>query len=681
MNEQKILKGNRIRGKKDSTSFLNYSVPTKTIKRKTNYILNNVVSLLIYLFTFFIFHYIRKGTLLLEYDYYILLGFLTISLILGALLSNKFSLTVQHELRQALRKLTISLILSFGFLSLTLLVFDASSISRALLLWAMLSGFVLESFYYYLISERRKKIRFSESTRVSLSYLLIDGFILSLFCYFEIIENIRPEKLNEKHFIMLIAVYVIWLFSAGATHKFQLLSVVKTQWNAFGLQMKFYLLIVSLTLLTVFLLRIDSPYWGYFTEGVLKYSLASGVLAFLLFAERIRGKTDEAITLFLKAYEHKEHAAPSVSMNNISKYVFEGTQVNGSSLESKLQFEYLKEYAEVFTFIERKLDLRSFDISKTLVTRSVDTYNINVLQPGSQQLIVNMQAINDQNKINNYLRELNKRLVKGGIFVGSMIPNKNRYHRYRKKYPFLISNLFYLVDFIWKRVFPKLPIAKKIYFMLSKGKDRAISLAEGLGRLVFCGFEILDLTKINNHVYFLVAKVKETNYEKNPYYSPIFKMKRVGEGGKTIYVYKFRTMHPYSELIHQLTYESLGSLTGDKINHDFRVSAWGNFLRKYWLDEIPMLLNLVKGDLKLFGVRPLSIFKLSLYPKDFQNIRIKAKPGLVPPYYFDLPNNFEELVESEKRYLNSYFVHPFKTDLLYFLKAVKNILIMEKRSA
>ena len=73
---------------------------------------------------------------------------------------------------------------------------------------------------------------------------------------------------------MLVAVYVIWLFSAGATHKFQLLSVVKTQWNAFGLQMKFYLLIVSLTLLTVFLLRLDAPYWGYFTEGVLKYSVA-----------------------------------------------------------------------------------------------------------------------------------------------------------------------------------------------------------------------------------------------------------------------------------------------------------------------------------------------------------------------------------------------------------------------
>src|SRR3989337_4059839 len=247
MNEEKILKNKRIRGKKDSTSFLNYSVPTKTIKRKTNYILNNVISLLIYLFTFFSFHYIRKGTLLLEYDYSILLGFLTIALILGDLLSNKFSLTVQHELRQILRKLSISLILSLGFLSLALLVFDASSISRALLLWTMLSGFVLESFYYYLISERRKKIRFSESTRVSLSYLFIDGLILSLFCYFEIIENIRPENLNEKHFIMLIVVYVTWLFSSAATHKFQLLNVAKSLWQANGLQLKFYLLIVSLT--------------------------------------------------------------------------------------------------------------------------------------------------------------------------------------------------------------------------------------------------------------------------------------------------------------------------------------------------------------------------------------------------------------------------------------------------
>ena len=681
MNEQKILKGNRIRGKKDSTSFLNYSVPTKTIKRKTNYILNNVVSLLIYFVTFFIFHYIRKGTLLLEYDYYILLGFLTISLILGALLSNKFSLTVQHELRQALRKLTISLILSFGFLSLTLLVFDASSISRALLLWAMLSGFVLESFYYYLISGRRKKIRFSESTKVSLSYLLVDGLILSLFCYFEIIENIRPEKLNEKHFIMLTVVYVTWLFSGAATHKFQLLSVVKSQWNAFGLQMKFYLLIISLTLLSVFLLRIDSPYWGYFTEGVLKYSLASGVLAFLLFAERIRGKTDEAVTLFLKAYEYKEHSTPSVSMNNISKYVFENTQVNGSSLESKLQFEYLKEYAEVFTFIERKLDLRSFDLSKTLITRSVDSYNINVLQPGSQQLIVNLQAINDQNKINNYLRELNKRLVKGGIFVGTMVPNKNRYRRYRKRYPFLISNLFYLVDFIWKRVFPKLPIAKKIYFMLSKGKDRAISLAEGLGRLVFCGFEILDITKINNHIYFLVVKVKETNYEKNPYYSPIFKMKRVGEGGKTIYVYKLRTMHPYSELIQNFVYINSKVQEGGKFKNDFRIPGWGKFFRSVWIDELPMILNWLKRDLKLVGARPISKQYMGLYSQEHQERRKQFKPGLVPPYYADMPKTIEEIEKSEKLYFDAYEKNPVRTDVKYFLKVFKNIMFMEKRSA
>ncbi|MCK5505415.1 MAG: GxxExxY protein [Thermodesulfovibrionia bacterium] len=52
--------------------------------------------------------------------------------------------------------------------------------------------------------------------------------------------------------------------------------------------------------------------------------------------------------------------------------------------------------------------------------------------------------------------------------------------------------MLYFVDFIWKRVFPKLPFFKKIYFAVSKGRNRALSLTEGLGRISFCGFDELS---------------------------------------------------------------------------------------------------------------------------------------------------------------------------------------------
>jgi lipopolysaccharide/colanic/teichoic acid biosynthesis glycosyltransferase len=296
-------------------------------------------------------------------------------------------------------------------------------------------------------------------------------------------------------------------------------------------------------------------------------------------------------------------------------------------------------------------------------------------------MIVNLHVLNDHKKINDYIRSINSKLIDGGIFVGTMIPNSFRYNRFLRNYPFLLANIIYLFDFIWKRAFPKLPIIKKFYFMLSKGKDRAISLAEGLGRLVFCGFDILDVTEINHVVYFVVKKVKEAAEEKNPYYSPLFKMRRVGKDGKPIFVYKFRTMHPYSELIQNFVYINNKLHEGGKFKDDFRIPIWGKFLRSVWIDELPMIYNFLRGDLKLVGVRPISAHYLSLYSHQHQHRRLQFKPGLVPPYYADMPRTIEEIEKSESDYFFAYEKNPIKTDIKYFLKALNNILLKDKRSA
>lgn len=115
MYKEKCLKKKSIRVRARNVFFPNNSAASHTVKRKTNYLLNNAFSLVIYLSTFFVFYYIKKRTLILEDNYYQLLGFLAISLIVGAVLSNKFILTIHHELWQIIRKLCISLILSLGF--------------------------------------------------------------------------------------------------------------------------------------------------------------------------------------------------------------------------------------------------------------------------------------------------------------------------------------------------------------------------------------------------------------------------------------------------------------------------------------------------------------------------------------------------------------------------------------
>ena len=138
-------------------------------------------------------------------------------------------------------------------------------------------------------------------------------------------------------------------------------------------------------------------------------------------------------------------------------------------------------------------------------------------------------------------------------------------------------------------------------------------------------------------------------------------------------------MYLYSEYIQAYIYKSNGSKDGDKINNDYRVSTIGSFLRKLWIDEIPMLINLLKGELKIFGVRPLTKTKFDLYPKYAQNLRIKYKPGLIPPFYVDLPDDFKSLVHSEVKYLKEYESKPIFTDFKYFFKAIYNIIIKGKK--
>ena len=93
-----------------------------------------------------------------------------------------------------------------------------------------------------------------------------------------------------------------------------------------------------------------------------------------------------------------------------------------------------------------------------------------------------------------------------------------------------------------------------------------------------------------------------------------------------------------------------------------------------------MLINFFKGNMKLVGVRPLSRHYFELYNKDLQERRIKYKPGLVPPFYADIPSNLDEIQKSEIKYLDHYDKHPFLTDFRYFWKSVWNILFRYARS-
>tara|TARA_Y100001980_G_C14488544_1_gene265937 strand:- start:280 stop:1098 length:819 start_codon:yes stop_codon:yes gene_type:complete len=267
-----------------------------------------------------------------------------------------------------------------------------------------------------------------------------------------------------------------------------------------------------------------------------------------------------------------------------------------------------------------------------------------------------------------------------GIYV---ICGETINQRRRRKYSqgsFLFNSIYVLIDFLYHRFFPKILILKDIYFFITKGKNRVLSKSEMIGRLVFAGFNILEVFNLNGLTYIISQKENLPNKNYKVSIGPFLKMKRVGFKGEIIEVYKLRTMHPYSEFCQDYIDKKNKLSKSGKFNNDFRITSWGPFLRKYWLDELPMLINLFYRQLNIVGVRPLSEGYFKKYPKELQIKRVKFKPGLIPPYYADLPKNFNEILESEIRYLNLKEKNPIKTDIFYFLKSLANIFLKGARS-
>jgi lipopolysaccharide/colanic/teichoic acid biosynthesis glycosyltransferase len=100
--------------------------------------------------------------------------------------------------------------------------------------------------------------------------------------------------------------------------------------------------------------------------------------------------------------------------------------------------------------------------------------------------------------------------------------------------------------------------------------------------------------------------------------SPIFRQERIGRHGRPFTVLKFRTMR----IQHG---DTSGLLT---LGNDGRVTEAGRFLRRSKLDELPQLINVVKGDMSLVGPRPEVARYVGLYPADVRRIVLSVRPGL-----------------------------------------------------
>ena len=332
---------------------------------------------------------------------------------------------------------------------------------------------------------------------------------------------------------------------------------------------------------------------------------------------------------------------------------------------------------DVFRFIEKNIDLEH---QHTLVVSTTSSFNILSQPAGYFEAIVNLRDVNDIKRINKFFETVNNRLPQYGLYINCVETNQIRKQRIMRKYLPVLNSIYYFFYFLFMRVFPKLPYTKRFYFWVTNGYNRSISKAEAFGRLYSCGFELISSRQIGDKLYFVARKIQEPAFDYHPTYGPLIKLKRLGKHGRIIYVYKMRTMHPYSEYLQDYIYKLNDLEEGGKFRDDFRVSTTGRIMRKLWIDELPMLINLFRGDLKLVGIRPLSTQYFELYTDELKAKRTRTKPGLIPPFYADLPKTLEEIQDSENKYLDAYFRSPFLTDWKYFRKALYNIVVKHARS-
>mgnify|MGYP002348882366 FL=1 len=321
------------------------------------------------------------------------------------------------------------------------------------------------------------------------------------------------------------------------------------------------------------------------------------------------------------------------------------------------------------------------DAARLAIVATSEAFNIQNLEHSNYTCIINLKPMNSIKKLDRFLDTVNGRLTDEGLYICSVETLEQRVQRLKERFTPAGYFIIALPDFIINRVIPRMRLTRGLWEFLTGGANAPFSRAEALGRLSRAGFAIRQEKFAGNMLCIRAERRSAPKPVNENNYGMIISLPRIGRDGRTFNVYKLRTMHPYSEYIQDYVYGLHSIEEGGKLKDDFRVTVWGRFARKVWLDELPMIANILKGDIKLFGVRPLSKHYFSLYDDEIRDRRIQYKPGLLPPYYADLPTGLEAIQHSELRYFDSWDRNPLGTDIRYLARSVYNIFFRNARSA
>lgn len=164
-------------------------------------------------------------------------------------------------------------------------------------------------------------------------------------------------------------------------------------------------------------------------------------------------------------------------------------------------------------------------------------------------------------------------------------------------------------------------------------------------------------------IYLLILITQKEN--------PIYKHERIGQNGKIFYVLKFRTMKKNADVLLQNILKENPDLRKEweenfKLKNDPRVTKIGRFLRKTSLDELPQIINVIKGDMSLVGPRPIIKDEIVKYGEWFNFYKL-VKPGITGLWQISGRSNlsYEERVKLDIWYIKNWSV---EMDIFILLK-------------
>lgn len=658
-------------------------MPLYYLEKEKHYWLKFLFDGFLLICSFLIAYFIKRGHLNIEYNFKNFLPLLILVWFFSTLFSKKFMKKEKQSYFELLKPFIFSVLALIAVLTFILYFLGWYYLSRFITYGSIGVFLILEiAFLSCLFIFFKKKKEKKDENPFSVIFFLIEfAFIISTFIFIYLYRK-GTIKLTESYQTLLMGIFFTWLLVSLLNHKFSIVKKENYLKTIFPF-LRSEIIIIGVVSFFIFFFKL-AMYSRFIILGSLGlFSILEIIIVSVYYIYTKPQISDEGIVDFLHPgliEEDKQEVIKEDKEKQITIYDFPEFTLKTVSIKEKLENVYLKKFQSLCKFIKNTLNLDKLDILEAEVFNTRTPYNIEILDDSSLTFLLNLHKVNDFRRINQYFIEANKKIKLGGVFISRFESIEQRRKRIYLKYPYVFARFFYPFDFIYKRALPKLPFLKKIYFVISGGNNRILSLAECQGRLYFCGFELLDLQEIDNFFYFIAKRVKDPLQDKTPSYGPVFRQKRVGKDRNTFLAYKIRTMYPYSEYVHSYVYEKFSLNKRGKIADDFRITSWGRVFRKYYIDELPGLINLLKGEVKLIGARPLSETFFGIYPEDLKKARIKYKPGLIPPYYVDLPNSIEEVWESERKYLEKYKKNPIKTDLIYFIKSLNNILFHHAKS-